>query len=150
MMLKAQKRISAIILKCSPKKVAFDTGKLTEIKEAITKQDIKTLIQDGTIKKLRPNEQSRSRARVRAIQRSKGRQRGHGSRKGSATARLSRKTKWVNKIRLQRNILRLLREKKEITGTNYRDLYMKAKGGFFRSKRHIELYITEHKLRDKK
>ena len=149
MMLKSQKRIAASILKCSPKKVAFDPGKLPEIKEAITKHDIKTLITEGTIKRTRSNAQSRSRARLRASQRSKGRQRGHGTRKGSANSRLPRKKAWIGKIRLQRSFLRTLREKNEISKTDYRDLYMKAKGGFFRSKRHMELYISEHKMRKK-
>lgn len=149
MMLKSQKRIAASILKCSPKKVAFDTEKLSEIKEAITKQDIKTLVKEGTIKRTRSNSQSRARARLRASQRSKGRQRGHGTRKGSANSRLPRKKAWIGKIRLQRSFLKTLREKNEISKTDYRDLYMKAKGGFFRSKRHMELYISEHKMRKK-
>ncbi len=150
MMLKTQKKLAAVVLKCSPKKLVFDIERLSEIKEAITKQDIKALISDGAIKRVRSNEQSRSRTRVRASQRSKGRQRGHGSRKGRATARLPGKRKWIGKIRLQRDILKQLRESKSISKKIYRDLYMKAKGGFFRSKRHIELYITEHGLVQKK
>ncbi|MBI2664736.1 50S ribosomal protein L19e [Candidatus Woesearchaeota archaeon] len=142
-----QKRIAASILKCSPKKVVFDTGKLSEIKEAITKQDVKTLIADGTIKKIRSNQQSKSRARMRAMQRKKGRQRGHGTRKGRATARLPRKTEWVAKIKNQRAFLKELRESKSITHDVYRNLYMKAKGGFFRSRRHLDLYITERGLK---
>jgi len=146
MMLKPQKRIAAKILKCSPKKVVFDTEKLSEIKEAITKQDIKTLISDGLIKRVRSNEQSRVRARIRATQRSKGRQRGYGSRKGKATARLPRKKRWMGKIRLQRDFLKKLRADNSIPKDVYRELYMKSKGGFFRSKRHLELYISEHGL----
>ena len=149
MMLKSQKRIAAGIFKCSPKKVAFDPEKLSEIKEAITKQDIKTLIEDGTIKRNRPNAQSRARARQRASQRRKGRQQGHGTRKGSANSRLPRKRTWIGKNRRQRSFLRALKEKNEISKNDYRDLYMKAKGGFFRSKRHMELYISEHKMRKK-
>ncbi len=150
MILKTQKRIAATVLKCSPKKVLFDIERLSDIKEAITKQDIKSLISEGTIKRVRGNEQSRARVRLGAAQRSRGRQRGHGSRKGSASARLPGKKKWMGKIRLQRSLLKTLRESKEITKDIYRDLYMKAKGGFFRSKRHIELYIAEHKLGAKK
>ena len=149
MMLKAQKKIAASVLKCSPKHVVFDTEKLPEIKEAITKQDIKTLVTDGLIKRVRKNEQSKARTRVRAIQRSKGRQRGQGSRKGKATARLSKKERWIGKIRLQRDLLKKMRSTNSITKKIYRDLYMKSKGGFFRSKRHIELYISEHDLTKK-
>ncbi|MBS3133504.1 50S ribosomal protein L19e [Candidatus Woesearchaeota archaeon] len=148
-MLKSQKRIAAQVLKCSPKKVVFDIEKLSEIKEAITKQDIKTLISDGSIKRVRGNEQSRARARIRANQRGKGRQRGHGSRKGRATARLPKKKRWINGIRLQRDFLRKLRDDKLIPKKAYRELYMKSKGGFFRSKRHLELYISEHGLKQK-
>ena len=142
-----QKRLAAGIFKCSPSKVSFNPEKLSEIKEAITTQDVKTLISDGIIKRVRSNEQSRSRARFRASQRSKGRQRGPGSRKGRASARLSGKSKWMGRIRLQRAFLSELKAAKAISQSTYRDLYMKSKGGFFRSKRHMELYITERGLK---
>ena len=147
MTFKTQKRMAASIFKCSPKKVVFDPDKLDEIKEAITRQDLKTLISDGTVKKVRSNRQSRSRARVRAKQRSQSRQRGPGSRKGTATARLPSKRKWIGKIRLQRAFLKDLRNQKSISKPVYRSLYLKSTGGFFRSKRHLELYITEHGLK---
>ena len=142
-----QKRLAARIFKSSPGKVSFDPEKLSEIKEAITKQDVKTLISDGIIKRVRSNQQSRVRTRLRALQRSKGRQRGPGSRKGRASARLSRKSKWIARIRLQRAFLRGLKESKSISQSAYRDLYMKSKGGFFRSRRHLELYLTERGLK---
>lgn len=50
------------------------------------------------------------------------------------------------KIRNQKNLLKSLRDKSLITRKNYRILFRKAKGGFFRSKRHIEIYLAEHKL----
>ena len=49
--MKTQKRLAAYILKCSPKKVKFDETKLEEIKEAITKADIRGLIAQGIIRK---------------------------------------------------------------------------------------------------
>ena len=149
MMLRPQKRIAAVLLKCSPKKVLFDQEKLEEIKNSITKLDMKSLIENGTVKKIRTNMQSRSRARFRASQKSKGRRKGHGSRKGTSNSRLPRKKRWMLKIRLQRSLLRGMREKKEISQQDYRDLYMKTKGGFFRSRRHLELYISEHNMRKK-
>ncbi|MBM3204304.1 50S ribosomal protein L19e, partial [Candidatus Woesearchaeota archaeon] len=33
-----------------------------------------------------------------------------------------------------------------ISGQTYRELYSKVKGGYFRNKRHIKLYLSEHKL----
>jgi len=53
MKLDVQKRIAASVLKCSPKRVIFDSTKLKEIKEAITRSDIRGLVIDGFISKKR-------------------------------------------------------------------------------------------------
>ncbi|MEM2139196.1 MAG: 50S ribosomal protein L19e, partial [Candidatus Woesearchaeota archaeon] len=89
-----------------------------------------------------------SKARIRKAkqQRQKGRRIGQGSRKGKATARSNPKRVWINKIRLQRSFLKDLKSKGKITQQVYKDLYLKSKGGFFRSLRHIKLYLTERKL----
>ncbi|MEK6835811.1 MAG: 50S ribosomal protein L19e, partial [Nanoarchaeota archaeon] len=76
----------------------------------------------------------------------KGRRKGIGSRKGATKARFPAKRAWIIKIRNQKKILKELRDKNLILRKDYRMLYKKAKGGFFRSKRHIEIYIDEHKL----
>ncbi len=144
--MKVQKRLAAKLVKKSPKKVKLDPNRLDEIKEAITKVDIKALIKDGAIKILQDKGVSRARARKNKKQKVRGRKKGHGSRKGKANARLGDKKKWMNKIRLQRAFLKELKQKSKLTPEVYKNLYRKAKGGFFRSKRHIKLYITEHKL----
>ena len=145
-MLTTQKRLSAQILKCSPKRVKFDVNSLEDIKEAITKADIRGLINDKAIIKIQAEGVSRGRARKRDSQRRKGRQKGPGSRKGSRTARYPRKRAWIDRVRLQRKFLKLLRDKKVVDKKTYHDLYLKSKGGFFRSKRHIKLYMKEHGL----
>lgn len=144
-----QKKMAASIKKISPKRVKFAPENLEEIKEAITKVDIRSLINSGIIKILPARGVSRARAKKRASQRKKGRQKGAGSYKGKPTARLPRKRAWINKIRLQRAHLLALKQSGEIEPKVYRDLYRKAKGGFFRSKRHLNLYMEEHKLRSK-
>jgi|TARA_B100001971_G_C18252078_1_gene579055 large subunit ribosomal protein L19e len=146
MELKLQKRLAAQILKCSPKRVSFDTESLQDIKEAITKIDISSLINDNVIKRKPVKGVSRVRARKIREQKSKGRRRGFGSRKGKKTATLSRKSAWINKIRAQRKLLVELKDKKEISKSIYQKLYLQSKGGFFRSRRHITIYITEHNL----
>ncbi|MBW2977782.1 50S ribosomal protein L19e [Candidatus Woesearchaeota archaeon] len=150
MKLNLQKRLAAQILKCSEKKIQFDVTRLSDIKEAITKADIKSLIFEKVIKKKPTKNTSKYRARKKAIQKRKGRQRGHGSRKGSKSARLPTKRVWINKIRLQRKFLKELKDKKIITPSIYQQLYMKAKGGFFRNKKHVKLYLEEHHLAKKK
>ena len=150
MELKIQKRLAGQILNCSKNRVILDTDRLEDIKEAITKADIKSLINDGAIKRKRVMGIAKFRARKRKTQRSKGRQKGFGRRKGKRTARLPRKEAWMVRIRLQRSFLKELREKALIDNNAYRDIYMKSKGGFFRSKRHIKIYIDEHNLWIKK
>jgi large subunit ribosomal protein L19e len=144
--LKVQKRLAAQVLKCSPKKIVFDTTRLSDIKEAITKADIRGLIRDRAIIAKPARGVSRHRARDRQEKRANGQMRGYGKRKGKATARLPHKVSWMAKIRTQRAFIRELREKKLIENIDFRMLYLKTKSGFFRSRRHIKLYLEEHNL----
>jgi len=141
-----QKRLAGTILRCSTKRVWLDTERRDDIKEAITKADIRSLISDKAIKEKPVKGISRVRARKILRQKRKGRQKGAGSRKGKKTARLSQKDAWMGKIRGQRQFLKELREKDLIAKSDYHILYRKAKGGFFRSKRHIKLHLEEQKL----
>lgn len=146
MKLKIQKRLAAQILKCSEKRVLFDSDRLEDIKKAITKTDIRGLISVKAITKKPVKGISKVRARKRKEQRRKGRQRGFGSKKGKKTARLPKKKKWINRVRIQRCFIKNLRDKKMISKSDYQNIYMKIKGGFFRSKGHIKLYLKEHDL----
>ena len=146
MQLKIQKRLAAQILKASQNDIRLDPSRLDEIKEAITKVDIKSLIKDKAITSKKRRGISRYRIRRKEEQKSKGRRRGPGSIKGGKHARLSKKRGWIEHIRIQRIFLRNLRNKDIIDKSSYRSLYMKSKGGFFRSKRHIKVYMQEHKI----
>ncbi len=146
MNLKTQKRLAADVFGCSPKKVWFDSSRVEDIKGAITKTDIRSLIKQNAIMQKPAKGVSRGRARKIHIQKVKGRRKGYGSRQGKQTAKLPRKTEWMNRIRAQRELLNILKEKKIIDKKTFRMLYLKAKGGFFRSRRHIKIYLEEHGL----
>jgi len=146
MQLKIQKRLAARILKASKNDIRLDSNRLDEIKEAITKADVKSLIKDKAIKSKKRRGISQFRTRKNKIQKSKGRRRGPGSIKGGKHARLSKKSGWIAHIRIQRVFLKNLRDKQIIDKSSYRSLYLKSKGGFFRSKRHIKVYMQEHKI----
>ena len=148
--LKTQKKLAARIMKCSPKKVRFDVDSLSDIKESITKIDLKGMVGRNVISKRPSNSSSRVRARKILTQKRKGLRKGHGSRKGTANARLQRKGQWINRIRKQRELLKALRDKALITKEDYRRLANKAKGGFFRSVKHLKIYLEENKLFRKK
>lgn len=146
MKLNVQKRLAGEVLNCSPKRCWFDEEHLEDIKGAITKADIASLVNDGVIVKIQKKGISRFRARKIAMQKKKGKRKGVGSRKGRKTARTPRKETWINRVRLQREFLQYLKTKGLINPKVFRDLYMKSKGGFFRSKRHIQLYLEEKRL----
>lgn len=146
-MFDVQRRLAARLLKCGKHRVRFDPERLDEIKEAITKTDLRGLIRNGVITKKRVLNTSKFWARHRKSQKSKGKQKGFGSRKGKKTARgIAPKRIWMNKIRLQRGFLKSLRNSKSISTKDYHELYMKSKGGFFRSIRHLKLFTQEKGL----
>ena len=150
MELKNQKLLAAKVLKCSAKHIRFDSTRLEDIKEAITRIDIHSLISDKAIYALPIKSASKYHARKAKIQKRKGRRSGQGSRKGKANARLNKKRSWIATIRLQRKFIKELKDKSLIDAKTFKDLYAKSSGGFFRSKRHIKLYLEEHGLIKKK
>ena len=144
--MKLQKRLASDIMKCSPKRVHFDTEKTSEIKEAITKADIRSLVKQGVIVEKKARGISRVRARKIKLQKRKGRQKGSGSRKGKFSARTNPKQVWMNTVRAQRKFLQELKDKDLLVQGAFWALYRKSKGGFFRSIRHIKLFIKEKGL----
>jgi large subunit ribosomal protein L19e len=146
MNLKTQKRIAAKLLKVGQNRVWFDEDRLDEIKEAITKVDIRSLIRNKAIQAKPKIGISSYRSKKRIKQKRKGRQKGEGKKKGKSGARLRRKRYWINHVRNQRDLLKTLKDKKLISSKDYRMIYLKIKGGFFRSRRHLKLYLEENKL----
>lgn len=146
MNLKTQRRLASKVFKVGKRRIVFDNSKKDKIKEAITKVDIKSLIKNKSIGLRSIFGSSKGRIRKKSMQRRKGRRTGQGSRKGRRTARLPNKKRWIIKVRAQRNFLKNLREKGLIKSNDYRKIYSKVKGGFFRSRRHIKLYLEEHTL----
>lgn len=141
-----QRKLAADILKIGTKRVWLDPERMTEIQEALTRDDVKNLINNGLIRAKQKTGVSRGRARKILQQKRKGRRQGIGSRKGKRGVRQNLKQQWVSKIRLQREFFRELKGKKLISVSTYRLLRSKSKGGFFRSPRHVKLYLTEKTL----
>jgi len=144
-----QKRMIAKLMKVGKDRVKFDIEKLPEIKEAITKADLRFLLSSGAIKIQQKTGHSKVRSRKIKIQKSKGRRKGIGTRKGRKTARLPRKDFWMSKTRSQRSFIKLLKQKNLISKQTYRDVYHKIKSNRFRSIRLIKLYIEENNLFNK-
>lgn len=141
-----QKRLAGQILKCPEGRIRLEPERMSDIREAITKEDIRALISEGVIRKVPERGSSKARAREKTGQLRKGRRKGQGSRKGKKTARLPGKKSWMGRIRLQREFLQSMRTRELISNQTFTMLYRKSKGGFFRNKRHMKLYINEQKL----
>ncbi len=140
----SQKRLAADLLKVGTTRVWVDPEDTDRVSSAITREEIRKLIHEGSIKKLPKTGISRGRKRTRRKELRAGRHKGPGSIKGSVAGQDKRR--WVVRIRSIRRRLRSLRDKRFITTQNYRKLTLMAKGGTFRSAAHLDEYIETHKL----
>ncbi len=143
-----QKRIAADVMKVGEGKVWIDPDPeaTADIAEAITREDIRGLIEEGIIKKKQKKGVSRGRARQRAAKKAVGRRRGHGSRKGAKGARRGKKRQWITKIRSLRRRLKELRDEEGLDKTAYRKLYTKAKAGELMNIAHLNEVAKFDKL----
>ncbi|MBI2085356.1 MAG: 50S ribosomal protein L19e [Candidatus Aenigmarchaeota archaeon] len=150
-----QRRIASKILKCGENRIWIDPQKLKDVAEAITREDVRRLIKSGAMVKSAEEAPSRAGIRLRAIKKIKGRRSGQGSRKGTFSSRTgnTKKLRWIRTIRPQRQMISELKSTGAIDNEIYKTLYKLSKGGVFRSRKHLELYMKEHKMlaeKDKK
>ncbi len=142
MELKKVKELAAKVLKVGKDKIIIvDKEKAAQ---AMTREDIRALVKQGAINKRKANEDSRGRARKLMEQKKKGLRKGKGSRKGTKKAKIGEKTEWLTKVRALRKKLKEIKPK--LKEGNYRRLYRMIKGGYFRSKAHLMLYVKEKEL----
>ncbi len=145
--LRNQKRLAAEVMKCGQSRVRIDPDRGDEVATAVTRADIRKLVAGKVITKVQKQGVSRGRGRKLDAQKAKGRRVGPGSRKGAKYARLPRKQRWMALIRALRNEIRGLRESDAIDRHTYREYYMRAKGGQFRSRAHMLAHMrTEGSL----
>ena len=141
--LKNQRRIAAAVLKCGVHRVWMDSEREDDIENAISREDIRGLIEEGAISAKPIKGVSRGRARALTAKRSYGHCKGHGRRKGASNARTPSKRLWIKKIRAIRRELRDMRDTGSIDATMYRKMYRKAAGGQFRSVAHMKAQLEQ-------
>ncbi len=132
--LSLQRRLASKMLKAGESRVWMDTEHREEIKNAITRADIRKMINHGYIKAKNPKIKRSAERRTK---------KGPGSRKGSAGARTVRKEKWMNTVRPLRRMIKELKEEEKIDQKTYRKLYLQIKSGAFRSRSHLKLYLKQ-------
>jgi large subunit ribosomal protein L19e len=139
--LSAQRRLAADVLDVGESRVWLDPEAQGDIAEAITREDVRDLVDRGAIAAEDEKSNARGRARDRQEKRDYGHRTGDGSRRGTAGARSDSKGDWTSRIRAQRRRLRELRDDGPLDRSQYRELYDKAGGGEFGSVARLEAYI---------
>jgi large subunit ribosomal protein L19e len=132
-----QRRLAAEILKCGESRVRFDPERLEDIEDAITRADIRQLISEGAIYAAPKRGNTRRREDGK---------RGPGRRKGGKYSILSRKERWLMKVRAQRKYLRRLKAAKLLKEGSYRHVYLQIKAGRFKSVAELKNYLKENGL----
>ncbi len=139
--LKNQRRMASELIGCGANRVWIDPTRIEDVAEAITRNDIRILINSKAIKARPKIGISRGRARYNQEQKRKGKRKGHGSRKGAKKARTPKKRAWINTIRPIRAQLKEYRKQGMIDSTTYRKIYRRAKGGMYRSKARLNAHL---------
>jgi large subunit ribosomal protein L19e len=146
MNLKNQRRMASELLKCGVNRVWVDPNRSEDVSDAITRADVRVLINSGTIVARQKKGVSRGRAEFEKAQKRKGRQTGHGSRRGRKGARKPSKERWMQAIRSIRRKLKELRDTGKIDPATYRIYYLKAKGGVFKNKSHLISHLKSEDI----
>jgi len=137
MTIRTVRRLAADMLKVGKSRVWMDPGKMEDIESAVTRQDVRRLIKEGTIARRPASVPSRGRKRLLLREKRSGRRRGAGSRKGHKAARMGRTSEWPARVRAMRRALRKLKRTSKVDTKRYRKLYLQIKGGRFASVREL-------------
>ncbi|PSO05973.1 50S ribosomal protein L19e [Candidatus Marsarchaeota G2 archaeon BE_D] len=136
-----QKKLAAKILGVGVSRIYVAPEHLADVSQAITKDDVRSLIKTGLIDIRPPSTPTRGRKRLVRIKKAKGKRKAAGSRKGGMGVRRQPEREWVLRVRKQRQYLRKLRADGVIDAKTYRALYLKIKGGVFTSLASLKNYI---------
>lgn len=142
--LRAKKRLVSRVTGYGVHRIHFDSDHLDDIADAITRADIRSLITANTIKIKKIKGTSRGRAQHKILQKKK-RGTKAGSKQGRKGARIGKKEVYVKKIRALRYLLKVAKDRQEITNKEFWTLYKKVGGNTVRNKAHLRLLIDEIK-----
>ncbi|EIJ89649.1 large subunit ribosomal protein L19e [Nematocida parisii] len=142
--------LAAEVIGCGKNKVWMDPTESIKLSEGKTKEQVSQMVEDGLIVRRPDVGQSRGRVRQFRLEKSKGRHRGLGRRRGTKNARFPQRKIWMLRIRALRKDLKALRTEGRIDRTMYRSIYLKANGGYFKNRRMLKEYVVNEELRKKK
>ncbi len=140
--LKAKKRLVSRMTGVGVHRVHFDSDHLDDIADAITRENIRSLLTANTITIKPFKGTSRGRAHAKKIQKRK-RGVGPGSKHGKKGARIGKKKVHMQKVRAQRYQLKVAKDRKDITNQEFWGLYKKIGGNVIRNRAHLRALIEE-------
>ncbi len=146
--LKAKKRLAARVIGVGIHRIKFDTDHLDDIADAITRQNIRSLVTANTIRVKSFTGTSRGRAHAKKAQRNK-RGTTQGSKHGRKGARVGKKEVYVAKVRSLRRLLKIAKDRKDLTNPEFWTLYKKVGGNTVRNKAHLRTLMEEIKTERK-
>ena len=140
--LRAKKRLASRVMGVGIHRIRFDSDHLDDIADAITRENIRSLITANTIRKKSFTGTSRGRAHTKKSQRNK-RGTTQGSKRGRKGARVGKKEAYVAKVRSLRRLLRIAKDRKDLTNPEFWALYKKVGGNTVRNKAHLRTLMDE-------
>lgn len=144
--LNSKKRLAARVTGVGVHRIKFDTDHLDDIADAITRENIRSLITANTIKIRSFTGTSRGRAQTKKDQRNK-RGTTQGSKQGRKGARVGKKEVYVAKVRALRRLLKIAKDRKDLTNPEFWTLYKKVGGNTVRNKAHLRTLMEEIKAK---
>lgn len=128
--LNKRKNLAARVLRVGAGRICFDTARLEEVKEAITKQDIRDMFAEGiiTIKD--------KKGRARIVKRTTKRGPGKISKKVH-----DKKREYVLHVRKLRRYLKELKKQNKISPEKYLETRKKIKARAFKDKNHLKEHL---------
>lgn len=129
------KRLAADILKVGRNRIRIKEGENSRVTEALTREDVRGLIDDGAVYGM---------AYVGPRSKPKRKRQGRGKRKGTKFSRKGSKETWMERIRAQRKYLGELLKSGELQAEYKRKVYLKVKGGAFKGKKALLIYLKEN------
>ncbi len=140
--IKKKRELISRILGVGVNRVRFEPDKLEDVADSITRENMRSLIGNGTIWTVKPRGTSRARAEAKLdVRRKHGT--GPGSKKGKKSTRVGKKKFYVVRIRAMRRHLKVLKDRKDITSQTYWRTYNKINGGHVRSLAHLREIVKE-------
>lgn len=130
MKLDKKKKLAARVLNVGIERIWLSPARLQDIKEAITRQDIKDLVKDGAIK-IKPVTGKRKKQK-RKLRRGA----------GKIKKKVKDKKAYVKKIRKMRIYLKTLRKADKLSSVEYKKLRRYAKSGIFHDLKHLKEHFA--------